>query len=77
VDELWRVAYERATVRTNLEDIMAVGIEEAEVDVSCHFVITRLTVRNRVRVNIERKQLCKHAKVREKVHTTVLHPRYE
>jgi hypothetical protein len=27
VDELWRVAYERVTARTNLEDIMAVGIE--------------------------------------------------
>jgi hypothetical protein len=27
VDELWRVAYERATARTSLEDIMGVGIE--------------------------------------------------
>lgn len=27
VDESWRVAYERATVRMNLEDIMAVRIE--------------------------------------------------
>jgi hypothetical protein len=38
VDELWRVTYERAPARTNLEDIMAVGVEwkrlEAEVKVN-------------------------------------------
>lgn len=40
VDELWRVAYERATARTNLEDIMAVGIEWKRLEAEVHVNVT-------------------------------------